>query len=100
MTNISIEDFQTNFSVTVSRYELYPAEEPTCYCVGFVIKHKTKLNSRYIDTQVTLADTNNKTEDEIVQLAWAMVRDGILSWATSVHNKPTIIGSVITPTFS
>jgi hypothetical protein len=96
MSSISIEDFRDNFTVTVSRYELYPTDEPTCYCVGFVTKHNTKSSSNYIDTQVPLDDASGKSEDEIVQLGWAKVKDGIMSWATTVNNKPSILGSTLT----
>lgn len=97
MSVISIEDFSSNFSVTVSRYDLYTTYEPTCYCVGFTIKSNSNLASTYIDIQVPLQNTNNKSEEEIVQLGWSMVCDNILSWATSVFNKPSIIGSLINP---
>jgi len=74
---------------------LYPAEEPTCYCVGFSETYKGR--TKYADTQVPLSDAANKTDEEIAQIAWGLLSEVFGSWRASVESKPPLVGSVFTP---
>jgi len=84
------------FTVTIARFELYPLEEPTGYCVGFNV---TLSNGRsfYRDTVVPLAQASNKTDEEIVQVAWNMLEADILAEADRMKGKPPFLGQVWTP---
>lgn len=93
---LSLQDFKANFTVTIARYEVYPKEQPSCYCVGLILKHNEGKGEKYIDTQVPLTQTVDKTENEIVKLGFDNMQSVILDWATSIHNKPAIVGSQLT----
>jgi hypothetical protein len=93
---IDLSTFTTNFDTKVSRFELYPADEPTCYVVGFSVTHKTNNKSMYQDTQVLLADISGKTDDEIIEIGWVALKESFKTWAATVVNKPQ--NSTYTPT--
>jgi hypothetical protein len=84
-----------NSEIKVARYELYPADVPTCYCVGFAITANGR--SSYIDTQVPLGSTTNKTDEDIVALAYQQVGTNIQNWITATNAKPSVLGTVFTP---
>jgi len=90
---LDLTTFRDNFNVKVARFELYPSQEPTSYCVGFIVKHNTKSDSRYLDTCVPLADADGLTNGEITQLGWNTLETNYLTWANTVQNKNDIVGS-------
>ena len=55
---------QMTVEIKIARYELYPTDEPTSFCVGFQVSVNSR--SMYQDTQVSLENAKDKTEDEIV----------------------------------
>lgn len=98
MSVIDVATFNSNFTVVVARYELYPAEMPTSYCVGFTVSaNAAPSNTVYQDTRVTLADAEGKTSEQITALAWEAVKNSIYSWSTGVYNRPPVLGSVFVP---
>lgn len=98
-SNITPDVFNEFFTVKVMRYELYPADSPTCYCTGFEITNKNNGKSMYIDCQVSLQESSNNDENVIVQMGWSKVSDQVLSWATQIKNQPTVINQVFSPQF-
>ncbi len=98
MSVIDVETFNSNFTVVVSRYEVYPVESPTSYCVGFTVSaNSAPSNTTYQDTRVSLADAEGKTSGQITALAWDSVKNSLYAWATSVYNRPAVLGSVYVP---
>lgn len=95
--DLTVENFNALFNVNIVRYEQYPAEEPNCYVVGYVIKHKYNGKNMYVDTQVSFTDASGQNEDGIVNLAWPKVLDGVKTWAFSVVNKSSLINSSFVP---
>lgn len=89
---LSLGEFKNNFTVIVSRYEVYPKDEPNCYCVGLIINENNGKGERYIDTQVPFSQTIDKTENEIVKLGFDNMQNEILDWATMIYNRPSILG--------
>jgi len=81
--------------IKVVRYDLYPEEEPTCYCVGFSVTCNNQ--TMYRDTQVPLEDASGKTETEVAQLAYASLRDSIDTWAASASEKSGLLGQTFVP---
>jgi len=57
--------------ITISRFELYPAVEPTCYVVGFTI------DGRYQESLVNLKLADGLDEPQIVDLAYELVRETV-----------------------
>lgn len=53
--------------IKVVKFELYPADEPVGYAVGF--SYEANGRSGYIDLVVPLAEASGKSNEEIVQLA-------------------------------
>lgn len=84
------------FTVTIARFELYPPEEPAGYCVGFNVSLENG-RSFYRDTVVELDQASNKTDEEIVQVAWNMLEADILAEVERLKKKPSVIGQVWTP---
>lgn len=98
MSTISVETFNNNFTVVVARYELYPAESPTSYCVGFTVSaNAAPSNTTYQDTRIPLADAEGKSSSQITALAWDAVKNSIYTWATGVYNRPPVLGTVYVP---
>jgi hypothetical protein len=85
-----------NYEIKIVRFELYPRDEPTCYCVGFEGK---AANGRlhYVDTQVLLTDAGGLDDDGIVAKAWENVASGFEAHMAVLAAKSLIIGSVFIP---
>jgi hypothetical protein len=83
--------------ITITRYELYPKEEPTCYVVGFVVSCPTGQKTMYRDTQVPLDQAQGKTEQEIAQIAYSSLKESIDAWVCTQMMKPKILGSQFIP---
>lgn len=81
----------TDFKVT--RYEWYPAEEPTGICVGFITTCSPNGRSQYWDTVVASGSTTGKTQDEIVGLAWDTLSGTMVPWAETEEAKSALIGT-------
>jgi len=82
-----------SYKVTIARFELYPREEPTCYCVGFSGSTPTG-QPHYQDTQVPLEEAKGKSEEEIVALAWEKLKDGFTARMEALAAKSPLQGRV------
>lgn len=84
------------YEIKIARFELFPADAPDCYCVGFA---GTAANGRshYQDTQVTLQEAQGKTDEEITALAWEKVKDGFAPVMESLAVKSALLGKVWDP---
>ena len=78
------------YEIKIVRFGLYPAEEPTSYCVGFS-GQTAAGRSIYQDTQVALEEARDKTEEEIVALAWEKVKDGFTAWMEDLAAKSSLL---------
>lgn len=83
--------------ITIVRYELYPKDDPTCYCVGFSIACPRSGRSMYRDTQVPLETANTMTETEVAQEAYTHVKESFDQWMCDVASKPSLLGSQFVP---
>jgi hypothetical protein len=81
------------YEVKIARFGLYPAEEPTCYCVGFSGSTATS-DPHYQDTQVPLEEAKGKSEEEIVTLAWEKLKDGFTARMETLAAKSPLQGQV------
>ena len=82
--------------IRVARFELYPKESPTCYCVGFSVT----CNNQHIyrDTQVSLDQAALcGCETEIAQHAYNDLKDSLESWIQQAAAKPAILGQAFVP---
>jgi hypothetical protein len=85
-----------SYEIRVVRFELYPRDEPTCYCVGFEGK-TVSGRQHYVDTQVPLADAKGLDEEAIAALAWENVKEAFTAQMEALAVKPSILGAVFTP---
>jgi hypothetical protein len=84
-------------SIKVARFELYPAEEPTVYCVGFAETYRSRV--KYADTQISLEDAAGKSDEEIVNVAWTALESQFVAWRDQLANRSPLIGSLFVPPF-
>jgi len=85
-------------TITIARFEHYPNDTPTGYCVGFSVVCNRNGKTVYRDTIVPYTATENKEDADIVNMAWEALRDNIESWLSSVINSQTVLGSTFIPT--
>jgi hypothetical protein len=85
-----------DYELKVVRMALYPADEPTCYAVGF---SATADNSRgiYRDTIVSLKDAEGLSDEEIVNLAWIQLGPGIEMEMKDIGARSALIGKQFEP---
>lgn len=98
---MDLTTFNNNFTVKVTRYETYPAEEPKCYVVGFQVTYIHTLKNMYIDCQVPLYNpslTEDYDSDDIIKLAWDSLYENIKEWAIKTMGVNPIINSIHVPT--
>lgn len=81
--------------IVITRFELFPADAPTAWCVGFV--ETTLGQTRYADTLVPLDATSGKTDDEISQAAWTVLADGFSTWRETLTRRSPLIGTEFNP---
>ncbi len=82
--------------IKVAKFQLYPEENPQGYAVGFNIK---TINNRtlYRDTVVSLENATNKIDEEILELAWEDLKEGILSEVERLEAINPVIGDKWNP---
>jgi hypothetical protein len=85
-----------SYEIRVVRFELYPRDEPTCYCVGFEGK-TVSGRQHYVDTQVPLADAKGLDEEAIAALAWENVKEAFTAQMEALAAKASILGTVFIP---
>lgn len=98
VTEFDFAAFNSNYTLQVSRFNTYPKIEPTSWCVGFnVVKNANTNESMYIDTNVFVTTfALNKTEEELLNMAWSNTKEVIGEWAKSKYSKPSLINTVYT----
>lgn len=83
--------------VSVARFELYPRENPSSYCVGFQIKCKPNGRSNYIDTTVSLEDAAqvDHSDTAICKLAFEKLKSGIVQHSQEMLQHSALLGTSI-----
>lgn len=90
-------DFKENTLIRVVRYEQYPADEPTSFAVGFTVSIPANNKSIYRDTCVPFSQATDKSDSEIVALAWEDVKQTVGEWYESHKSASALVGSIFTP---
>ena len=97
--NVTVEEANVvipSHEIKIVRFELYPKEQPTCYCVGFSVT----CNNQHIyrDTQVPLETAAQcGCENDIAQKAYHSLKDSLETWIRQAATKPAILGQTFTP---
>jgi hypothetical protein len=90
-TDFDLTTFVSKFTTTLTRYELYPVDKPSCYVVGFATTYKDdSRRAFYRDTQVPLTDAADLTESEIINAGWLAIKDSVSTWAKGVLSSPRV----------
>lgn len=79
----------------ISKYERYPTEEPIGQAVGFTVYANER--SFYIDTVISNEDIVDKTEEEILDLAWEELKEEILSNVEQLNSRLPLVGKAWNP---
>lgn len=97
--SITLTNFNNNFTVHVSRYELYPQTAPTSWCVGFRATSTASGSVLYVDGTVPIQDfCNNVTCISVATSVWDSLKTRICSWAEGELNKPVLLNTTYVPT--
>ena len=82
--------------ITIAKFHLYPQEDPSGYAVGFNV---TASNGRsfYTDTIIPLTETQGKTDDEIVALAYQELQQGISDRVSVLETRSSILSQQWVP---
>lgn len=98
-SNFVYSSFSSNFNVSVNKMATYPANNPSCWCVGFkVSKSNDPATMMLIDTQVTPTTfAIYKAEQEILDLGWSNVKEMIGQWAHPIYIQSQYLNKAYTP---
>jgi len=87
--------------VIITRFELYPQLNPTGKIVGFLIGIKTDAGVMkggfYKEAFVPMAGTIGKTDIQVVEIAWQMVKVAVKTSILAMKDRPTILGVEFIP---
>ena len=93
--DFSYATFSSNFSLKVNRMETYPANNPSCWCVGFkASKANDSSLSLTLDTTVNVITfAIFKAEQEILDLGWSNLKEQYGQWANRVYGESMFFNS-------
>ncbi len=99
-SNISLGVYNSNFTTSLSRFDVYPASQPTCWCVGFnITQNGSPSNNRYVDSQIIIdMFDNDKTESELMDMGWSNVKEVVADWAHNTMETSPLVSTDFTPT--
>ena len=80
-------------TITISRLEKYPADEPTGHAVGFTVE-TSNGKSFYVDTTVSFADADD--DDKAVSEAYKSLKDTVDGRITELEAKSSLLGTELT----
>ena len=97
-SNFPLSEYTSNFSTTISRFEVYPPLNPKTWCVGFNVTRNDSTQNMYIDTSVAVNTfAIPRPEMEIVNMGWSNVKEAIGIWAKDIHATSALVNSTFTP---
>lgn len=90
-------DWMENCTIKIARFEHYPQDDPTSYCIGFTVTCNSNGKSVYRDTLIPITSVEGSKDEDIANLAWGILKDGIGAWYASVCKKSTLVGQTFLP---
>lgn len=97
--NLNLTSFNTAFTTTISRFEVYPQREPNSWCVGFSVRNISTDEQINLDTRVYVTTfVNFSAEQDILNNAWDNIKDRIGNWASSKLHTSNLINNQFMPT--
>jgi hypothetical protein len=97
-SNITLTTFNQNYTTKIVRFEVFPANDPSSWCVGFNISNNLNNGTLYVSTNVLVATfTVSQTELQIMDSAWNQMKDTIGIWAAEKLMYSSLINTDYTP---
>jgi hypothetical protein len=97
--DISLADLNNNFSIRVSRWELYPRERPSVWCVGFEMIKNGGNQSKALDCTFPFTTLCNNTLClDIMTTAWDTMKGSFCAWASEVLADADVVNTNYIPT--
>lgn len=96
---LTLSQFNTFFEVNILNFEVYPANQPHSWRVGFNIINKFNNDDKMqIFTKVTVNTfAITSAEEDIMHEAWQNVKELVSNWANSKINTSNLINTYYTP---
>jgi len=96
---LSADDFNAYFTVSISRFELYPSVNPNAWCIAFVIKmNSNPMTNIYLEGQTsTTTWCNNVRCVAVASAVWEQVMDRACVWAADHMSKPVVLNTTYIP---
>ena len=96
--NMNLATFNQNYTMKIARFEVYPANDPYSWCIGFSITNNLNNSNLYISTNVAV-ETFSVTyaELELMNSAWNQIKDTIGTWASEKLMYSSLVNTEYTP---
>lgn len=91
--DVDVDKFFEDCNLRLARLDLYPEDNPHCYCVGFQATINANDRQMYADVQVPLSDCNGKQSEELAALGWSMLNTRFFNWYVEHRDKAAILGA-------
>lgn len=96
--DITLSNLTTNFGIRVSRWELYPRERPSSWCVGFEMTKNVGNQSKVLDCTLPFTNLCNNTLClDIMTAAWDVLKPSFCAWAGQVLAEANVINNNYVP---
>ena len=90
--------YMHDLKITITRFGLYPADEPVSYVVGFTATHIPTCRSIYRDCTVSFTELpGTHTDDDVLATAWNNLKESVEVWCGACSAKSHVIGSTFVP---
>lgn len=97
--DISLTDFNTNFTVHINRYELYPRTQPSSWCIGFSVHNTISNQTLYTDGTVPIQDfCNDVLCVDVATAVWDTLKQRVCLWAATEMSRSTLLNTIYNPT--
>lgn len=95
MAQITTFNYSHNMSsrLIISRFELYPKENPRNYIVGFKIICDTNAKEGYVESTVALEDITDQSDHDICVLGYRNAKDKIQATMTKLESITPVLGA-------
>lgn len=104
-SNLSFDDFQTNFLVQVRGVERSHHDETGVYSYAAAFNVVCTTNNRVMyfekhispDDLTALQNPGQPTEQELIDFAWDALKADVKTWATTVVSSSNLVGASFAP---
>jgi len=78
-------------SIKVSRFELYPTNNPVSYVVAFIVRHPQNASEKYFEGSIPILEADDLSDVQICMKVWETIKNRVQIWYMS-HSR--ILGHV------